>query len=159
MNRRLKGTNICHSSRAKDGADAHDGLSTQSTGRLDACGIDRSISPSFLLITIVFTLLFQPQDSKNCSIYGVEDVQATVSQIRCVRYSQKISIDNDAGTLVLTGLPAGRLLGSTVWRVVKEGEEVVYAVDVNQRKDRFLGGTTLENLRYAGSSSSSFLEQ
>lgn len=31
---------------------------------------------------------------------------------------------------------AGHLLGGTVWKITKDGEDVVYAVDFNHRKER-----------------------
>lgn len=33
---------------------------------------------------------------------------------------------------------AGHLLGGTVWKITKDGEDVIYAVDFNHRKERFV---------------------
>lgn len=32
---------------------------------------------------------------------------------------------------------AGHLLGGTVWKITKDGEDVIYAVDYNRRKEKY----------------------
>lgn len=40
--------------------------------------------------------------------------------------------------LQITPLPAGHMLGGTIWKIVKDGEEeVIYAVDYNHKKERW----------------------
>ena len=49
--------------------------------------------------------------------------------------------------LALTPLPAGHMIGGTIWRIVKDGEEdIVYAVDYNFKKERHLPGCDIERL-------------
>ena len=49
--------------------------------------------------------------------------------------------------LALTPLPAGHMIGGTIWRIVKDGEEdIVYAVDYNLKKERHLPGCDIERL-------------
>ena len=39
--------------------------------------------------------------------------------------------------LVITPVPAGHMIGGTIWKIVKDGEEeIVYAVDFNHKKER-----------------------
>jgi len=39
--------------------------------------------------------------------------------------------------LQITPLPAGHMIGGTMWKIVKDGEEeIVYAVDFNHKKER-----------------------
>jgi cleavage and polyadenylation specificity factor subunit 2 len=39
--------------------------------------------------------------------------------------------------LQITPLPAGHMIGGTMWKIVKDGEEeLVYAVDFNHKKER-----------------------
>lgn len=45
----------------------------------------------------------------------------------------------------ITPLPAGHMIGGTIWKIVKDGEEeIVYAVDYNHKKERYssISGTT-----------------
>lgn len=39
----------------------------------------------------------------------------------------------------ITPLPAGHMLGGTIWKIIKDGEEeIVYAVDYNHKKERLV---------------------
>ena len=39
--------------------------------------------------------------------------------------------------LQVTPLPAGHMIGGTMWKIVKEGEEeIIYMVDFNHKKER-----------------------
>ena len=50
--------------------------------------------------------------------------------------------------LVITPLPAGHMLGGTVWKIVKDGEEdIINVVDYNHKKDRHLNGCELEKIQ------------
>jgi len=50
--------------------------------------------------------------------------------------------------LTITPLPAGHMIGGTIWKIVKVGEEdIVYAVDFNHKKERHLNGCELERLQ------------
>ena len=50
--------------------------------------------------------------------------------------------------MVITPLPAGHMLGGTVWKIVKDGEEdIIYAVDYNHKKERHLNGCELEKIQ------------
>lgn len=40
----------------------------------------------------------------------------------------------------------GHMIGGTVWKIVKETEEILYAVDYNHKKERHLNPTVLETL-------------
>ncbi|KAH1225898.1 Cleavage and polyadenylation specificity factor subunit 2 [Glycine max] len=45
--------------------------------------------------------------------------------------------------IVIAPHVAGHLLGGTIWKITKDGEDVIYAVDFNHRKERHLNGTVL----------------
>ena len=50
--------------------------------------------------------------------------------------------------MVITPLPAGHMLGGTVWKIVKDGDEdIIYAVDYNHKKERHLNSCELERIR------------
>lgn len=49
--------------------------------------------------------------------------------------------------LRITPLPAGHLLGGTVWRIAAPGEEdIVYAPDFNHKKERHLNGCEIDKI-------------
>lgn len=50
--------------------------------------------------------------------------------------------------LTITPLPAGHMIGGTIWKIMKVGEEdVIYANDFNHKKERHLNGCELERLQ------------
>lgn len=49
--------------------------------------------------------------------------------------------------LQITPLAGGHMIGGTIWKIVKDGEEeIVYAIDFNHKKERYLFGCIV--LRY-----------
>lgn len=41
--------------------------------------------------------------------------------------------------LSITPLPAGHMIGGTIWKIVKDGEEeIVYAVDFNHKREMWV---------------------
>ena len=52
----------------------------------------------------------------------------------------------DKGTgLQITALPAGHLLGGTIWKIVKDNEEeIIYSMDINHKKERHLNGAVFD---------------
>jgi len=50
--------------------------------------------------------------------------------------------------LKIVAFPAGHMIGGTIWKIFKIGEEdIIYAVDFNHKKERHLNGSSLERLR------------
>lgn len=50
--------------------------------------------------------------------------------------------------LMVTPLPAGHMIGGTIWKIMKAGEEdIIYANDFNHKKERHLNGCELEKLQ------------
>lgn len=46
----------------------------------------------------------------------------------------------------ITPFAAGGMIGGSIWRISKDNEDILYAVDYNNKKERHLDGTVLENL-------------
>lgn len=88
--------------------------------------------------------------SSNFESFNLDDVDAAFERITQLRYKQEVTLLGDHHNqqqlpISITPLPAGRLLGGTVWRIVVGGEELVYAMDFNHKRDRHLIGTPLES--------------
>ncbi len=44
-------------------------------------------------------------------------------------------------------MPGGHVIGGTIWKILKEGEEeIIYAVDYNHHKERHLNGCVLDSI-------------
>lgn len=81
------------------------------------------------------------------SLFSLDDVDAALEHVVQLKYSQEVKLaGGDLGdtTISVTPYCAGHSLGGCFWRVVRETEDIVYAVDVNHRKEAHLMGTVLE---------------
>jgi Cft2 family RNA processing exonuclease len=77
------------------------------------------------------------------SLDDVDDVFATVRQLK---YSQHVRLGGKGKGIQVTPYAAGHSLGGTLWKISKENEDVIYAVDYNHKKERHLNPTVLETL-------------
>ena len=67
-------------------------------------------------------------------------------KIQQIKYSQTISLKGKGQGLQITALPGGHMIGGTIWKILKEGEEeIIYAVDYNHHKERLVYTTTNTN--------------
>jgi len=81
-------------------------------------------------------------------LFTLDEVDASFEKITQLKYNQSIQLKGKGQGLVITPLPAGHMLGGTIWRIVKDGEEdIVYAVDYNHKKERHLNGCDIEHLK------------
>ncbi|XP_072976478.1 cleavage and polyadenylation specificity factor subunit 2 isoform X2 [Typha angustifolia] len=78
-------------------------------------------------------------------LYSLDDVDAAFQNVTRLKYSQNYHLSDKGEGIVIAPHVAGHLLGGTVWKITKDGEDVVYAVDFNHRKERQLNGTVLES--------------
>ena len=52
-------------------------------------------------------------------------------------YTNVICVVGKGHGLQITPLAAGHMIGGTIWKILKDGEEeIVYAVDYNHKKER-----------------------
>jgi len=81
-------------------------------------------------------------------LFTLDEVDASFEKITQLKYNQSVQLKGKGQGLVITPLPAGHMLGGTIWRIVKDGEEdIVYAVDYNHKKERHLNGCDIEHLK------------
>eukprot|EP00850_Spirogloea_muscicola_P007711 SM000039S14541 [mRNA] locus=s39:747754:753165:+ [translate_table: standard] len=78
--------------------------------------------------------------------FTLDDVDSAFANSIQLRYSQPLALGGKGEGITITAYPAGHLLGGAVWKIVKDMDEIVYAVDYNHRKERHLSGTLLETL-------------
>lgn len=90
------------------------------------------------------------QSRHNCEdfdLFTLDDVDAAFDLIIQVKYLQTVQLKGKGHGLTITPHAAGHMVGGTIWKIVKDGEEVfVYAVDYNHKKERHLDGAMLESL-------------
>ncbi|KAL3524286.1 hypothetical protein ACH5RR_017120 [Cinchona calisaya] len=78
-------------------------------------------------------------------LFTLDDIDYAFQNITRLTYSQNYHISEKGEGIVIAPHVAGHLLGGTVWKITKDGEDVIYAVDFNHRKERHLNGTVLES--------------
>ncbi|CAL5380920.1 unnamed protein product [Camellia sinensis] len=89
-------------------------------------------------------------------LFTLDDVDSAFQNVTRLTYSQNhhlsvpsilavLNIHWKGEGIVIAPHVAGHLLGGTLWKITKDGEDVIYAVDFNHRKERHLNGTVLES--------------
>ncbi|XP_072031108.1 cleavage and polyadenylation specificity factor subunit 2-like [Amphiura filiformis] len=95
----------------------------------------------------MYDLYQSRHNSEDFSLFTLDDVDTAFDKITQLKYSQSVSLKGKGHGLTITPLPAGHMIGGTIWKIVKDGEEeIVYAVDYNHKKERHLNGCVLEAL-------------
>lgn len=80
--------------------------------------------------------------------FSLDDVDEAFDMITQLKYSQSVQFQGKGHGISITPLPAGHMLGGTVWRITKDGEEnIVYAVDYNHKRERHLNRCALETIQ------------
>jgi len=81
------------------------------------------------------------------TLFTLDEVDASFDKITQLKYNQTVLLKGKGQGLAITPLPAGHMIGGTIWKIVKDGEEdIVYAVDYNHKKERHLNGCDIERL-------------
>lgn len=78
-------------------------------------------------------------------LFTLDDIDSAFQNVTRLTYSQNYHLSGKGEGIVIAPHMAGHLLGGTVWKITKDGEDVIYAVDYNRRKEKHLNGTVLES--------------
>lgn len=78
-------------------------------------------------------------------LFTLDDIDSAFQNITRLTYSQNYHLPDKGEGIVIAPHLAGHLLGGTMWRITKDGEDVIYAVDFNHRTERHLNRTVLES--------------
>lgn len=86
-------------------------------------------------------------NTEEFELFTLDDVDAAFDKIIQLKFSQTVNLKGKGQGITITPLQAGHMIGGTIWKIVKDGEEdIVYAVDFNHKKERHLNGCILETL-------------
>lgn len=80
------------------------------------------------------------------TLFSLADIDNAWDNFVQLRYQQPCSLTGKAEGITVSPLNAGHLIGGALWKITKESEEIVYAVDYNHAQDRHLDGTVLVDL-------------
>ncbi|OMO71745.1 Beta-lactamase-like protein [Corchorus olitorius] len=96
------------------------------------------------LLTMYDQYLSRKQVSE-FDLFTLDDIDSAFQNVTRLTYSQNYHLSGKGEGIVIAPHVAGHLLGGTVWKITKDGEDVIYAVDFNRRKEKHLNGTVLES--------------
>ncbi|KAL5744627.1 hypothetical protein ACOSQ2_027743 [Xanthoceras sorbifolium] len=96
------------------------------------------------LLTMYDQFLSRRQVS-DFELFTLDDIDSAFQNVTRLTYSQNYHLSGKGEGIVIAPHMAGHLLGGTVWKITKDGEDVIYAVDYNRRKEKHLNGTVLES--------------
>ncbi|KAL5463818.1 hypothetical protein EMCRGX_G032755 [Ephydatia muelleri] len=95
----------------------------------------------------MYDLYQSRHNSEDFELFTLDDIDQAFDLIIQVKYSQTVQLKGKGHGLTITPFAAGHMVGGTMWKIVKDGEEdIVYAVDYNHKKERHLDGAVLETL-------------
>ncbi|EGF79032.1 hypothetical protein BATDEDRAFT_12823 [Batrachochytrium dendrobatidis JAM81] len=76
-------------------------------------------------------------------LFTKDDIDTAFAKTTILRYSQPTVLTGKCQGITVSAFSAGHTIGGTIWKIKKDTEEIVYAVDYNHRKERHLNGTVL----------------
>uniref|UniRef100_A0A5K3EU55 Cleavage and polyadenylation specificity factor subunit 2 n=1 Tax=Mesocestoides corti TaxID=53468 RepID=A0A5K3EU55_MESCO len=78
------------------------------------------------------------------SAFTLDDVDDAFQLFVQVKYHQTINLQGKGRGLSVTPLPSGHMLGGTIWKLVKDETDIIYAIDFNNEKSRHLNGAAFD---------------
>ena len=76
--------------------------------------------------------------------YNLDDIDAVFEKFKQLKYSEKLTLTSKGEGIVITPHNAGHIIGGSIWRISKETDEIIYAVDYNHRSEHVLSKTVLD---------------
>ncbi|KAG0034806.1 cleavage and polyadenylation specificity factor subunit 2 [Podila clonocystis] len=83
------------------------------------------------------------RSTEDFKTFNLEDIDQAFEAITCLRYHQPTALTGKCKGITITAYAAGHTVGGTVWKISKDTESILYAVDYNHRKDKHLDPTVL----------------
>ncbi|GAQ90662.1 Cleavage and polyadenylation specificity factor 2 [Klebsormidium nitens] len=77
--------------------------------------------------------------------FDLDDVDFAFNSMETIKYAENRVLSGKGAGITISAHAAGHLVGGTLWKISKDGEDIIYAVDYNHRKERHLNGTVLLN--------------
>ncbi|CAG0890838.1 unnamed protein product [Cyprideis torosa] len=113
-----------------------------------ACPIYATV-PTLKMGQLFMYDLFQSRLSKEeFDLFSLDDVDNAFDRVTQLKYNQTVTMKGRGLGLTITPLNAGHMVGGTIWKILKDGEEdILYAVDFNHKRERHLNGCVLESLQ------------
>ncbi|KAM3579119.1 hypothetical protein VKS41_008346 [Umbelopsis sp. WA50703] len=72
------------------------------------------------------------------NLFSLEDVDVAFDKITSLRYSQPTALQGKCAGITITAYSAAHTVGGTVWKIKKDTDEILYAVDYNHSREQHL---------------------
>lgn len=93
----------------------------------------------------IYDMVYSHLDVEEFDHYTLDDVDMAFEKVEQVKYNQTVVLKGDSG-VHFTAMPAGHMIGGSIWRICRvTGEDIIYCVDFNNKKERHLNGCSFEN--------------
>jgi cleavage and polyadenylation specificity factor subunit 2 len=69
-------------------------------------------------------------------VFTLEDVDSAFDKITPLRYSQPTALQGKCKGITITAYSAAHTIGGTIWKIKKDTDEILYAVDYNHSRER-----------------------
>ncbi|KAF1750887.1 hypothetical protein GCK72_017438 [Caenorhabditis remanei] len=93
----------------------------------------------------IYDMVYSHLDVEEFEHYTLDDVDMAFEKVEQVKYNQTVVLKGDSG-VHFTAMPAGHMIGGSIWRICRvTGEDIIYCVDFNHKKDRHLNGCSFDN--------------
>ncbi|KAJ0402573.1 hypothetical protein P43SY_006812 [Pythium insidiosum] len=96
-------------------------------------------------IALYEALLAKTRRDGTFELFTLDDVDAVFERFKQLKYSEKLTLTSSGEGIVITPHVAGHLIGGSIWRIVKETDDIIYAVDYNHRSEHVLQKTILDS--------------
>eukprot|EP01102_Stenamoeba_stenopodia_P012340 TRINITY_DN3882_c0_g1_i1.p1 TRINITY_DN3882_c0_g1~~TRINITY_DN3882_c0_g1_i1.p1 ORF type:complete len:787 (-),score=164.62 TRINITY_DN3882_c0_g1_i1:39-2354(-) len=88
------------------------------------------------------------QNYEEFDVFDLDDVDEAFRKFIQLKYSQHERLQGKGEGIEITPYPAGHMLGGTIWKITKETDDILYAVDFNHKKERHLNPTMLSTISF-----------
>ena len=96
----------------------------------------------------MYDLHLSRHNYEDFTLFSLDDIDNAFSKVTQLKYSQSVAFKGRGLGITVIPLPAGHMIGGTIWKIIKDGEEeIVYAMDFNHKRERHLNGCNEENFR------------
>lgn len=72
------------------------------------------------------------------NLFSLEDVDQAFDKITSLRYSQPTALQGKCAGITITAYSAAHTVGGTVWKIKKDTDEILYAVDYNHSREQYV---------------------
>lgn len=116
---------------------AHLGALPYATSKLGlSCPIYATIPIQNMGLITCYEAFHARKHKQEFDLFSLDEVDQTFDKIVQLRYSQPFLLSGKCAGIILTAYPSGRSIGGTCWKISKDNDDVLYAVDYNHKKER-----------------------